>query len=426
MSEDYHEKALSQADAYSKLAKGGREEQGQAIHALRDKLNTQHEREIDALRETLQEKVERAQGEFSDYRREVSGQQREGQSHSVQQNKDSSEKLMSAVRNERLDRAQNEEHLREDYKESIAGQRERFGAALQERDDAAQESSRTFRENSEGRQVDKINTLRRQNSDLRTENAREVAQVKHQAGKELIGARKSFQKNVEAYRRERDEAYAQGNAGDKEALTDVRETLERELRDGTRDMHVKMNDQSRTYKREFENLKGEYEGRLTAKDQLTEARIDHVAGKLSEEKERLSQINEDNHEAAQRSKQQEMKELRSTLETDKRGSVDSMRELMRKQELKHADRMGSVVSKYDKQVQALKDELVRERKLSGESNKRSTDEMQRAHQLEMDQAETKSRAKLNEVNARHEQEVRSVSKRYEEKLDQVLAEMKKS
>ena len=57
---------------------------------------------------------------------------------------------------------------------------------------------------------------------------------------------------------------------------------------------------------------------------------------------------------------------------------------------------------------------------------RSIDELQRAHQLDMDQAETKNRAKLSESKARHEQDVRNVSKRYEEKLDQMLAEMKKS
>ena len=426
LNDDFKTKSQAEAENYGERIREGRETQEKSVGTMREKLIDRHETEMDALRTTLQDKIAKEEGNFSAYRREIAGQRREAQTHDLQQGKEQSEKLMSAVRNERLDRSQNEAHLREDYSESLGDQRERYAEALERTQDEFKEASSDFRAQSQDRGTGKINSLRRENKDLREQNVRDVSQVKHASAKELKNARDSFQKNVDAYRRERDESSHRVNAGDRREVRQMREGLEQRVRDEAAGAREKMDDQTRTYKREFENVKDQYEDRIELKDNLSERRVEHVIGEATDEKARLTQLNEDNHQAAQRSKQDEMKALRSTLESDKRGSVDSMREMMRKQELHHAERMGSVVAKYDKQIQSLKDEMTRERRLGTETTKRSIDELRRAHQLDMDQAETKNRAKLTEATARHEQEVRNVSKRYEEKLDQVLAEMKKS
>ena len=159
---------------------------------------------------------------------------------------------------------------------------------------------------------------------------------------------------------------------------------------------------------------------------MADSRVGNILEKTNEEKSRLIERERINHTANQRQKQDEIKALRETFEDDKQGAVESMRELMRKQELRHQERLGVVVGKYDKQVLSLKDDILRERKLNGENTKRLTEELGRAHQRELDQADAKSRAKLAELNDRHSQEVHDVTRRYEEKLDQVLGEIKKT
>ena len=100
--------------------------------------------------------------------------------------------------------------------------------------------------------------------------------------------------------------------------------------------------------------------------------------------------------------------------------------MLRKHELHNTERMNIIVNRYEKQIQILKDQLLREHKSNDDNVKRLTDELARTHKMEMDQVEAKNRAKLRQLNDMHAQELRSLTKRNEERMDQVIGELKKS
>jgi len=118
--------------------------------------------------------------------------------------------------------------------------------------------------------------------------------------------------------------------------------------------------------------------------------------------------------------------LRSNLEADKQIAVNNLQEHLQKQELAHSEKMTQVVGKYEKQIQMLKDELMKEKRVNDDNLKRSTEEMQHQHKLSMDQVAQQNRDKLRQMDTHHSEELRSLNKRNDERLDQVLTEIKKT
>jgi polyhydroxyalkanoate synthesis regulator phasin len=88
--------------------------------------------------------------------------------------------------------------------------------------------------------------------------------------------------------------------------------------------------------------------------------------------------------------------------------------------------MGIVVQKYEKQIQGMQDQLMRHEKTSAETLKRTVDELQRAHKVSIDQLEAKNRDRMRTITSHQQEEIRSVNKRHEDKLDAVLTEVKKT
>ena len=127
-----------------------------------------------------------------------------------------------------------------------------------------------------------------------------------------------------------------------------------------------------------------------------------------------------------RNKEEELRAQRIQLEAEKNQTIERMQDMLRKHELHNTERMNIIVNRYEKQIQILKDQLLREHKSNDDNVKRLTDELARTHKMEMDQVEAKNRAKLRQLNDMHAQELRSLTKRNEERMDQVIGELKKS
>ena len=111
---------------------------------------------------------------------------------------------------------------------------------------------------------------------------------------------------------------------------------------------------------------------------------------------------------------------------DKQIAVTSLREHIQKQEIKHQERMSQVVSKYEKQVQALKDEMAKEKHANDENMKRLVDEMQRMHKVALDQQDAKTRERVRQLSQQHAEELRTLNRRNEEKIEQVVGEVKRT
>lgn len=426
LSRDYDSNLKSQEQAFAQGLEDSREAQQSAIGRNRENLTKAHERETASIRDGRDESIRKLQGEYDQYRTTTNKEKREHTVRDLAEKKRTGDNLMRAVRNEREARVDTEQSLREGFQDGLGQMRERYDQALKKNAEMQRMSEDDLKSGITNRVENQVDRLQAQNIDLRDQNVRDGANRRREAQREIANYRDAFQKNVENYKEQRDEVIRSANENTAKDVQKVRDDLETQIVENNRFYQGRMNEQERIQRGAYEQLKGEATARTQQTKDLTDGRVKHVYDVAEEEKSRLIELNNQNHTANQRLKADQMKALREKLEDDKQQAVNRLQDQMRKQELQHAERMGQVVSKYEKQLQGLKDQMLRERKLGEEGMKRMTEELARVHKMEVEQVENKNREKLRQLNTQHGEELRGLNRRHEDKLDQVIGEMKKT
>lgn len=426
LTSDYNNNLRAQEENFQKNLEEGREAQQSAIRSNHEKLTRAHQKETESIRADRDQTVRQLQGEYGEYRKAKAREQADHRVLDVQQKARQSDALLRAVANERENRVSSEAELREGFQDGMKVMRERYNQALERQSEAG----RMVEDGLKSGVIDRVDTqvrrLESENQDLKEQNVRDHMKMKADMRREVANVRDAYQKNVENYRDQRDEAVRLSKDGNRKDIDQVRGELEDRLVENTRRFQGQRDEQTRIFRTAYDQLKGDYDARSAQGRETSDDRVRHIVDVTEQEKQRLIALNSENHTANQRLKADQMKALRENLEGDKQGAVNRMQDQMRKQELQHAERMNLVVSKYEKQIQGLKDQLVRERKLGEENMKRMTEEMSRIHKMEVEQVENKNREKVRQLGAQHSTEIRQLNRRHEDKLDQVIGEMKKT
>ncbi|MBX3022527.1 MAG: hypothetical protein KF799_12715 [Bdellovibrionales bacterium] len=426
LTKDYSNNLTKQDKLFQDGLKEGREAQQAAIRANHDKLTKAHEAETRVLREDRDNSVRNLQKQFDDYRTSTTQEKRDHMIRDLQEKERSSDTLMQAVRSERNARTDSEAVLRDGFQDGLEQMRERYGKALRKDAAAHKMSTDDLKSGVVNRVDNQVRRLENEVVALKENNTRNELRLKNQMKREIANYRDAAQKNVENLQDQRDETIRMSNEMNQKDVHKVRDDLENQMIESNRFYRGRMEEQNRINRTAYDRLKLDMEARNTATKDLTDNRIKHIVDVTEQEKGRLIELSQENHTASQRMKADQMKTLRAELEDDKQKAVNSLQDMMRKQELQHAERMNLVVSKYEKQLQGLKDQLIRERKLGDENVKRLTEEMSRLHKMEVDQVESKNREKVRQLSSQHSNEIRTVNKRHEERLDQVIGELKKT
>lgn len=426
LSNDYKADLKRMDESFQNALDEGRESQQMAIKSNREKLESAHEREQRLLREDRDNSIRHLQKQFNDYRTITNREKKAHQIKDMQDANRNSDTLMHAVRNERNARQDSEQILRDGFEDGLMRMRERYDKALEKQSDAHRMTTDDLKAGVVNRVDNQVRRLENQLTEAKENNTRKELQLKNQMRREVANFRDAAQKSIESLEYQRDESIRATNESSQRDIQKVRGELENQMVENNRFYRGRMEEQNRINRHAYDQLKGDLEARNMATQDLTDARIKHIVGVTEEAKSRLIELNKENHTANQRLKADQMKALRAAMEDDKQQAVNRLQDQMRKQELQHAERMNQVVAKYEKQLQTLKDQMVRERKLSDESMKRMTEELARVHKMEVDQVEAKNREKVRQLGTKHSEELRQVNRRHEEKLDQVIGEMKKT
>lgn len=426
LNKDYEKNLAKQEEVFKNSLTEGREAQQDAIRKNREKLGEAHAAETKVLRDDRDNSVRSLQKQYTDYRNFTAEEKRNHEVQDLQAKARNSDTLMNAVSKERASRQDSEEILRDGFKDGLERMRDRYADASRKESDAQKMTNENLKAGVVNRVDNQVRRLENEIVALKENNTRQELKLKNQMKREIGNYRDATQKNIENLQDQRDEAVQSSNQANAKDVQKVRGELEDQLINSNRFYRGRMEEQNRINRTAYDRLKGDFEARIDSTKDNTDNRIKHIVEVTEEQKGRLVELNAENHSASQRNKIDEMKALRAELESDKEATVNRMQDMMRKQELQHSDKMNTVVSKYEKQIQNLKDMLVKERKSGEENLKRTTEEMSRVHKMEVDQVEAKNREKVRQLGTQHSNEIRTVNKRHEERLDQVIGEVKKT
>lgn len=426
LTNDYEKGLQEREQGYEHSLKQNREEQKSAIEDNRTKLQRNHDEAMKAVKSERNKRVGDLQKSFDEYRQTTGAEKRDTQLRHLQDQQRSSTNLLRTVQKERAAQQDSEEYLRDGFKDAIEKTRERFEkAASRERE--ANNLSRDQMKSTVGDRIDnQVHRLESENYDLREGNARSELKTRQQMRREIGNISDSYQRSMEALQDERNEAVHQSNDRVHRGVQKVRKEMEHQATDVNRYYRQRQAQNDAVHRDAYDNLKVDLENRAEQTKVNADLRVKNLYEQASEEKSRLAEMQVENHKANQNSHQDEMSTLRANLEADKKIAVSTLTDRLQKQEVMHSERMAQVVGKYEKQIQTLKDELTREKKQYDETLKRTTEEMQRQNKLALDQSAQQNRERLRQVDAHHNEELRSLNKRSDERLDQVISQLKKT
>lgn len=426
LNKDY-EKGLSDREAtYEESLTHNREEQTRAIRNNADRLGREYDERSKSLKDERNMRVSGLQRTYDEYRQNSEARFRDQDLRHFQDQQRASDNMLRAVAKERLSKQDSEAYLRDGFKDGLEKQRDRFESAMAAEREMGHISREELRTSVGSRIEDQIRRLEQEKMDLKDANVRNELKMKQDKEHQVAAIADSFQRNLDNYRDQRDMAVAQANDLTHRDINRVRKEYDELQTMQARHYRGLEEERNQIHKKAYDTLNRDFHLRQEQTKMVADKRVKDLYETTAEDKTRLSEMQIDNHKASQRVHQDEMKQLRMVLEEDKQNVVANLTEHMQRQEIQHSERMTQIVSKYEKQVQQLKDELVKEKKNGDENLRRATDEMQRQHKLAMDQVAQQNRDKLRQADNQHAEELRTLNKRNDQKVDDIMTQIKKT
>lgn len=424
--EEYAQKLNDREQQFRRSLEETREDSKASIDSNREKLKQAHAIETKVIRDERNQSVGHLQNELATYRTEAEQQRREQEVRHMKEKHRGSENLLRAVGRERTLRVEGEEVLRDGFKDGLTTMRERYEKAMHKERHANQISADHLKTTAGQRVDEHVRRLENENQDLRDAKIRNEIQNKAKTQREIKNMREAFTKNMEVAQFERDETIRAANQDRRQALGEQHDKMSDEMVAMNRQNLERMNQNNRINRRALTNMKGDFESRVDQTKSLADRRVERIFEETEATKAQLAKLHKDTHAAQQRQKADDIKQIRDLMDDDKNAAVNRMQDMIRKQEIKHADQMSQVVDKYEKQVRDLKDQMVSQRRAHEETVKRTVEDMQRANKMAIDTLESQNRDRMRQVNLQQSEQLRTLNKRHEEKLDQVISEVKKT
>lgn len=426
LNSDYAENMEKRDQFFKENIEKTRESQAAALNNNREKIEKAFDKNLDVVKDERNQTVANLQATNEKYRQSAEGRFREQQVRHFGDQQRASDSLLDAVQKERNMRVDSEARLREGFEDGLGKMRDRFQKSIGKEEEALRLSRENLQSDVANRSARQIDRLSRENQNMKEANIQDQVRMNHQKNREVDNIAEAYQKNMDSYRQERDEAIRQGNERNHNDIAKVRKELDGQMSETGRFYRGKMEEQNGIQRTAYNNLKTDADLRHEQTKLMADQRVKTIYDSAEDEKQRLTELQGETRLASQRSHQDEMKALRTQLESDKNQAISRMTEQLQKQEVQHADRLNTTIHKYEKQVLALKDQIVRERKLNEENLKRTVEDLQRVHNTGIERIEAQNRERVRQMQAQQDQEVKSLNKRHEDRLDSVLVEVKKT
>ncbi len=234
LSKDYRNNLMKAEEVHQETSKAGREAQEQAIAENRNKLERAFQKQTDSIRDERNEKVKQLQTNLTNYREFAEGRNKDQELRHLSEKNKASDTLMRTVGNERQDRVENEQMLREGFQDGLSTQKERYEKAMKREREALQASSQDLKATVGERLDGQVGRLEREVQDLRQNNNREVLMTKHQAKREIANVKDAYSKNIEDAMEQRNEAIRASNERSAADVQKVRKELAGQLTESGR------------------------------------------------------------------------------------------------------------------------------------------------------------------------------------------------
>ncbi len=394
------------------------------VNRIRNALNQQHEKELKELRESRDQQVGRLDSENREMY-QVDHQQLRDQERRFESDKARTE---DAHMNNILmrDEAHKESlaHARQGFNEDLHDIRRRY-AKQRERDLQEQGGiDQKFHDRVEDRIGREINDLKLQLNRERNRDAENELAAETKAKREISNMGDEYQTKLDYLENARRQAIADDNDINASKIRKIHRMYDQEMASNSRQLQGQMNMDNEINREALEDAKQQNSLREKYEHDFANTRVDKIR-KNEQGQEKLLRDNYDKNVQVQKDAYEDKKrDLVYGLTKSKADALRAIQARAEKQEMENQEQVGDLQAKYKERIEALNQQLVRERREHNVHDQRLVKEMKREENEELDAQKIKYEEKARIAEMDHEREVKEMSRRNQEKLDQLLSTVK--
>jgi hypothetical protein len=157
-----------------------------------------------------------------------------------------------------------------------------------------------------------------------------------------------------------------------------------------------------------------------------DARVDHIRGNAVETEQRLKEKYSDNLELMKKNQEQQLNDLRVAMTKDKNEALAQLRSQAQEKEVGHQQQVEDIVSKYEKRIAELNDQFVREKRARDLREKQVVEGLKKSADQQIEALKVQYEEKNKQTTVAHQTEIREVSRRHKEQIDNIMSNAKKS
>ena len=426
MTQSHRNEITEKEKAYYQSIEDMRAEQKKAIEGTRQKMNERHTDEMKAVTEgTSTEKAELSRA-YRNYRQSAESRLKQQEIQHMSDKQRTSDNFMGTIKNERMTQEDSKQNLREGFKESLEDIDNKYSKHRQEDLKYSALSQESLRSGVNERVNGKMRSLENEVRDLEAQNVRSDVNREQRKAREIKNARDAFQANVDVYKGQKEQLLQQMNEGNAKDIAEVHEETSQLMQNNSRQYLGRMETQNAKNKEAVTTMKSDFTARQDQSSKQADARVKNVIEVVGNEKARTVKNFEGKFDMLRQQQADEVKELQLNHMMSSVEISEKLKEQMRNREAGHQDKLHQVKNKYEKQISELNDKRTLEKRSADETLKRQAEELKRAHHMELEAQQMQFRDKIAKVEQLHDGEMKTVTERHNEQVDQLVGAMRKT
>lgn len=403
-----------------------REAQKQSIDSLRDKMNAQHEKELELQKDSSTSRIMDLSNDLRTTRSSASERLR-GQEVRHMNDK---MRLEASAMDEITKRDRSYNDLYDQQREAYSDGLKSISQRKLEAEEKNRENSRTAHEalkrNVENRIASRETRLENQLGDERDQSIRENTKVKRAAQNEIGQWRDQYQAKFEQLESARQETVNQANKTNADNMKVVNKQANQAISFNNRYMKNQLDSETFKAKSHIDSIEADNQVRQDYLQHEADRRVASVRDVSQNNEVALKNNFEDNLVVLKEGHSDEVSNLRLSLQEEKLKSEQQFKGQIQKQITNSEREKQEIVSKYEKQIKELNDQFIREKRLRDTREKNLTTEMMRAKESEKENLRVQYEEKQKAVTAQHNQEMHDVTRRHKEQIDNIMSNAKKT
>jgi hypothetical protein len=315
---------------------------------------------------------------------------------------------------------------REGYQQGIKDVRGKMAKAREEDLQRQNDIQGDFKSNVNDRIENQVNRLERDLTVARSKNVMSAAEEQSKAKRQIQNMQDAYQTKFEYLEKARQDTLRQSNEINAQNIREVTSEADKQLIDTGRYYRSQMEQENFKNRSALESTEKDFALRTDYQKEMADSRVENIRTHALNNEEKLRENFQANVNVLRDSNNEEKKDLRLALHKDKEESLQNIKHQVQKQEVTHQRKTQDIVSKYEKRITELNDQFVREKRLRENREKQLVRDLQRQHESEKLALQSKYEAQSKQSQLAHEREMKDVSRRGQEKLDEVLTSLKKT